>query len=378
MLRVFFECLFACVCSDSDSESGYVEYYEATTTFAAQCWHFLKKNYFAKKRLKVGLFVFFKQRNLRCEGNNLGFADTVGFVRLWAFFVRAPLTFLFFWILAFFCSCAFGFFCRAPLAFFCRAPLAFFCSCAFGFFLFVRLWLFFPVPFGFFCLCPFGFFFSWLSAFLFVRFWLFCSCARLWHFFGSCARFWSCLMRAPLAFFWFVRAPLAFFWFVRAPLVLSRARAFGIFWFVRAPLVLSRARAFGIFFYSWAFGIYLCSAILKQPEVGCWEVQWMDDEETAIMDTPSHLKPAPKPGDKVQLGMIEVEVMRYVGTGEWVILRALEEHVGEDKVRVGEETGAVAKLRNAVNPKVSSRQTGVSGFYKHVCRCFEKTGVSGF
>ena len=104
----------------------------------------------------------------------------------------------------------------------------------------------------------------------------------------------------------------------------------------------------------------------------------MDDEETALMDTPSHLKPAPKPGDKVQLGTIEVEVMRYVGTGEWVILRALEEHVGEDKVRVGEETGAVAKLRNAVIPEVSSRQTGVSGFYKHVCRCFEKTGVSGF
>ena len=87
----------------------------------------------------------------------------------------------------------------------------------------------------------------------------------------------------------------------------------------------------------------------------------MDDEETSIMDKPSQLKPAPGPGEKVQLGIYEVELLHYVGTGDWVILRAPQQHVGKDKIRVGEEATAEAGLRSALA----------------VCWGFEK-GVSGF
>ena len=104
----------------------------------------------------------------------------------------------------------------------------------------------------------------------------------------------------------------------------------------------------------------------------------MDDEETSIMDKPSQLKPAPGPGEKVRLGMYEVELLRYVGTGEWVILRAPapQQHVGKDKIRVGEEATAEAGLRSAL-AVCRGFEKGVSGFWKRVCRSFE-TGVSGF
>ena len=111
----------------------------------------------------------------------------------------------------------------------------------------------------------------------------------------------------------------------------------------------------------------------------------MDQDESEIMDRAANLKLAPAPGEKVQLGVIDAEVQRYIRNGEWVVIRAPEDQVPAGKIRVGQED-APEEEKEAKEEEAKEEEAAVQVVVgKRVSRSFEngclgvlKTGVSVF